>query len=266
MAAQTFLRTGSRTNLFNLVRHVVLREIGNRPFLVMQSRAFSGSETAAIVLATDEVADRLDHLSTLKRLFLNPLIESDQTIGFACGQVDFSGLEVGAVLRSAVVQLSPNKEAMCLWLSPQVRKRFADQDWNSPIIAQLDACGVPIEFDDLAQRLSEHLRRMPAGTPNPALPNELRTRIADYAQSHDVTQLYEFLRDSPEQHFKVVLDTVSRQVFLWIQTNADQPPAIANLSGALSGRCLSADRTSRHRIRHYIQSRAMWLTFMEPES
>ncbi|MCA9135330.1 MAG: hypothetical protein KDB00_01190 [Planctomycetales bacterium] len=248
----------NRTSLFNLVRHELLRHLGDRPFLIVQARAITAPVQADIVVACDDGAKKIDQLSPLKRLLLGQLATDDQTIALVGGQIDTAGYEIGMLLQATTTQSARNKEAISLWLSPSLRRRFSDEASNDSSADQFDVCGIESIQVDLA---SDIARRFQRESRSASLDVEFVRDLLTFTRTNDVVLLHGLVARYPQYRLRRVIDQVSGQAFLCIETGRDAAPDIVNLTGAISNRIAFEPKVDESRIRYFARSKTRWLRF-----
>ncbi|MGB7346940.1 MAG: poly-gamma-glutamate biosynthesis protein PgsC/CapC, partial [Pirellulaceae bacterium] len=256
-------KAANRVNLFNLVRHVLLRQLGDRPFLISQARAIQAPVEADVVIATDEGATRVAELSPLKDQLVRQLSDDRLSIAFVDGGQETAGYELGILMQATSVQVSQNKEVLSLWLSPSLRSKFREQTENHSLTAQFDAC----EIESVQEKLATHLSQLGFSpgerTFGTALPTELRAALSQYVQTNDVVLLLKIKRDFPQWTLTRIVDGASGQAFLTVRIQPDHFPTIVNLTGAFGDHSLAIKTYQHTAIRSFVKSRTLWL---EPEA
>lgn len=255
-------KAANRRNLFNLVRQVLFRKLGQRPYLLCQARAIQAPVDSDIVIASDEGETSIDQLSPLKRWFTKKLSDDEFTIGFVNGSPNTAGYELGILMKAASIQVAQNKEVISLWLSPALRTKYRQQNENSTLIAQMNACEIEVIFGSLSDRLytKDRLSRKSAtrGYP-PEFPSVLKNRLNTYVKNFDIIRLMTTTQQFPEWKFECVLDDASGQTFLIIINPQQQLVAVANLTGFIGTETFIVDAANRELVRQYINSRKLWL-------
>ena len=210
-------KVANKTNLFNLVRHVLLRQMGNRPLLITQARRIQAPVDADVVLATDDGANLLDDLTPLKKRLVNQLNEDRLDVAFVDGQQDTAGYELGILMQATAVQVSQNKEVVSLWLSPALRTRFREQSENAALAAQIEACGLTMIQQGLVDYLTSNEQ---LDTPNselavPAtlLPDRMKRELRDYVDTFDVLKLLSITQRYIDWNFTPLVDAHSEEPF-----------------------------------------------------
>ena len=258
-------KADNRTNLYNLVRHIIFRENGDSPYLIAQARAIQAPVDADIVVATDEGKRSVAGLSKLKQGLLQKLKNDDLRITFVDGSEKTAGYEIGILLQATMVQISANKEVISLWLSPSLRSKFREQTETDNLSAQFLACGLPTIEDSLWQ----HLTSLNKQTENDCvkrtgMPLPLRHELIQYANSNDIVKLISIVDQFPDWHFSRLMDSTSGQAFLLVQHRDDSFPCVMNLTGFLGQNVKACRQLSKTDVESYIRSRTMWLEIESP--
>ncbi|MDB4766411.1 poly-gamma-glutamate biosynthesis protein PgsC/CapC [bacterium] len=255
-------KSANRKNLFNLVRQVLFRKLGKRPFLLCQARAIQAPVESDIVLAFDEGETTFEELSPLKKWFAQQLIDDEFSIGFVNGSPDTAGYELGILMKAASFQVSQNKEIVSLWLSPSLRTKYRQQDENSSLIAQMKACEIDVVFGNLTDELQNRVS-LPNNFLNVAhlqsLPTELKQQLNTYVERFDIIKLLTTKQQFPNWKLKCVQDSVSGQTFLAVYNSRGQLSAVANLTGFIGTETITAASHRREVIQQYVESRKLWL-------
>lgn len=256
-------KVANKTNLFNLVRHVLLRQIGNRPYLITQARAIQAPVQADIVLATDDGISDLRDLTPLKKRLVNQLNADHLSCAFVDGHQDTAGYELGILMQATSVQVSENKEVISLWLSPSLRIKFRDQADNNALAAHFEACGLPTVQQDLTEYLTRHeLMHEPtvdSGVRATPLPDQLKCDLHAYVDSFDILKLINLTRQFDQWNFTRLLDSKSGQAFLLVSKHADEFPTVLNLTGYIGEHAIQLTDVDPKTINAFISSRALWL-------
>ena len=260
-------KADNRTNLYNLVRHILFRENQDKPFLIVQARAIQAPVDADIVVATDESKRSIEGLSELKKRLLKQLTNDDLRIAFVDGSEETSGYEIGILLQATAVQISANKEVVSLWLSPALRTKFREQDEADNMSAQFEACGLSTVkeslWDHLSQLKGQDLSPKIAPTALPRtpkpLPEKLRIELESYTQSYDIVKLMSIARQFSDWQLERLIDVTSGQAFLLVRHNGDSWPRVMNLAGFISQTSKTCNRLNQSDVESFVRSRAMWL-------
>ncbi|QDT12145.1 poly-gamma-glutamate biosynthesis protein PgsC/CapC [Planctomycetes bacterium K23_9] len=252
-------KAANRVNLFNLVRHVLLRQVGDRPFLISQARAIQAPVQADVVVATDDGARSLAELSPLKDQLLRQLRDDRLSIAFVDGGKETAGYELGILMQATSVQVSQNKEVLSLWLSPSLRSKFREQTDNYALTAQFEASGIP----SVQEKLVSYLQGLGFNDGDPIsgahLPDTLRSKLVTYAKTNDVVQLFKLAKHHPQWRFLRVVDGVSGQAFLVMRHCESDFPCILNLTGAFGDHQHQIDTYRHSDVLSFAKSRTLWL-------
>ena len=243
----------NRTNLFNLVRHTLLRHLGEKPFLITQARAIQAPVDADVVIATDDGATSAANVSPLKGRLLRQLDEDQLSVAFVDGSRDTAGYELGVMLQATSIQISQNKEVVSLWLSPSLRTKFREQEENFALQAQFEACGI----DTMTCKLTDHLLSIEPNVPSQSLPASLSRELTKYAETLDVIRLTHLVQAHPNWKFAALVEGDS--AFLCVSQVSDQLPTVINLTGSTNGQSISMDGYQTEQVNRYIRSRSRWL-------
>jgi hypothetical protein len=250
-------RTSNKTNLFNLCRHVMFRQLGNRPQLIIQARAIQAPVDADIVIATDDGTEVAEQLTPIKKKLLAKFNEDQMRFTFVDGRETTAGYEIGILMQAAAVQVSENKEVISLWLSPSLRSKFREQANDNTLSAQFDACKVLTKNCSLWNGITAG--NQPKQANQIHLPVALRDAIESYVQSYDVVQLYSIVNRFQDWNFTRILDDASAQAFLLVSNNNGQHPAIVNLTGAVGDQTFQTENMDIDSVSQFVRSRALWL-------
>lgn len=253
------VRAQFRENIFNVANQALLREWGDRPAMVLQTRAIGvRPDTPApptdIVLA--DAAGALDP-SQLPRLGL-VLWESLQGAGLSVALADGSaataGYEASNAPQAKYLEATRNKAFFLAWVSPVARASYRQQTEAHVQLAQFQALGIGSREADLAQELSDGVWRAEG------LGAEERGLLARYLASRDIV-LISGLRDRRrEWRFERVLDLDSRQGFLVLRDANSHLLAVLNLNAREPGsEQRLAPRNAAPAIARFIASRSAWL-------
>ena len=247
----------NRKNLFNLVRHVLLRNFPDRPLLLVQSRAIAAPVTADVMVATDDGTTEFSDLSPLKSLFVNQL-RKDLNVEFVKGQVDAAGYELGILMQAMAVQISQNKEVISLWLSPSLRKRFREQSENVSLLAKFQAIRLPIHQEGLVSHVQREYLGEQGWKTDPVL-QDLRQSIGLFLVTQDIIQLRAIENRFPDFGFELVVDGIGGQAYLIVRPVAGGLPIIVNLTGTIQDEVIMYSDMDLPAVRRFITSRSRWL-------
>ena len=255
-------KAANRRNLFNLVRQVLFRKLGDRPYMLCQARAIQAPVDSDIVLASDEGETSLQQLSPLKKWFTQKLIDDEFSIGFVDGSPNTAGYELGILMKAAAIQVSKNKEVVSLWLSPALRTKYRQQNQHSTLIAQMNASNIDVIIGNLSEQIAVQTKQSWASIgANPhrqSLPR-LKSECKNYVSNFDVIKLINLKEQFPQWTFSCVLDEISGQTFLIILTPQQQLAAIVNLTGYIGTETFAAKNVGSETVGKFINSHKLWL-------
>ena len=255
-------KAANRRNLFNLVRQVLFRKLGDRPYMLCQARAIQAPVDSDIVLASDEGETNLQQLSPLKKWFTQKLIEDEFTIGFVDGSPNTAGYELGILMKAAAIQVSKNKEVVSLWLSPALRTKYRQQKEYSTLIAQMNAAHIDVIIGSLSEQVAVHTQNSSNPVMTSAgreLPPPLKSACKSYVSNFDVIKLINMREQFSQWTFQCVLDEISGQTFLIILTPQQKLAAVANLTGYIGTETFAAKSLGSETIRKFINSHKLWM-------
>ncbi len=304
------LLTRNRTSLFNLVRHQVLKQFRDQDCLIVQARAITAPVKADIVVACEDNADSWEALSPLKQSFFAAMHADRSSMSFVSGQAALAGYEMGGMLQSSISQAPvanentadtgqskpASKEAISLWLSPSLRRRYSDVSDNTFLEAPFTACGIATIHADIAMQLSDWLldeglgvvrkqvahlaeRREPSGAATPEgsrpsansqietrleLPQRLVELLSGYTKTNDVLLLADAVKSFPDLKCLRVVDAFSGQAFLCVRTAEGSAGGILNLTGGLSDQVMILEQWDSEQIRDFVRSKSLWLRWHDP--
>jgi hypothetical protein len=251
-------RLGNKVNLVNLARHVLLRELGPRPQLVVQARAIRAPVNADVLLAVDQGLVSRQDLTSLKETLVSQLEQDGLTVQFTNGSPLTAGYEMSGLLLEAVTAPHENKELAVVWLSPSLRSQYAQQSENELAEDMFDAVGIP----SIYQSLSEYVATDAPDIDRVVAPHSVREAILGFLRNHDVVQLRRLRLAASEWKHTRLVDATSGQAFLIVATSDGRIALIANLSSADPDPPLTVtvEEFDHRQIEYFIESRA---TFVE---
>jgi hypothetical protein len=230
--------------------------MGNRPMLVIQSRAIRSPVDADVVMATDDGTTFAD-LSPLKERFLETLREQGLRVAEVNGEDATAGYEVGILMNATSLNHAWNKELVSLWLSPTLRGRYVPTKENLQIESQLDVLDISAVSTDLIA----YLQSQPTGRGHREVPAEFRRAVDVYLQNRDVIRLSNLIGQYSDYKFARVDDRSSGQILLLVEPGPDELPWAINISGYVgsSHRTATVSIADKAAIRKYLDSRFAWL-------
>lgn len=254
----------NKQNLFNLVYQVTLREAGDEPLVILQSRAFGprpnqATPTADVLFMTSEGHVSADRMTPLGQRLFQVLEKDGLRVQPIEGRLETAGFETGGIPQALYLSQTRNKEFVVLWLSPHARSRYSWQIESQMEEEQFRAVGIPSFEADLYR----HLAARPAQHDSPVLPDELRRLIGQYVSYRDVLALHALHQHWRQFHFERLLDQNSGQTFLLISGARNQFPVVVNLrtETADATENMVSESLDAKRIEHFIAARARWLEF-----
>ncbi|MEN8215975.1 MAG: poly-gamma-glutamate biosynthesis protein PgsC/CapC [Pseudomonadota bacterium] len=234
-------------SLFSLVNQVVLREEGNDPMLVIQSRAFGRSEDetmADVLLAFDKGISSQAGLSELSKGLFGSIQAEGLSIQFVRGEANTVGYEVGSLPQSLYLSATQNKEFAILWLSATTRKYYRQQTELQYV--QFNALNIPTVSVDLY----EYIKARSTGE---AVSKAFRARVKEYIQTQDILILQDLLTRWPQYRLERLIDVNSKQAFLLMYAADGKLSLVANLFPR------DPDSSYRDDVRRFIETRGGWL-------
>lgn len=245
-------RSFNRGNLLNLSRHVLLRELGSRPFLVVQTRSIQAPVKSDIVVATDNGAVSRRALSRLQKSLVDWFDADGLSVEFVDGRADVAGYELGVLIRATTNQVSENKEVISLWLSPGLRAAYRQQQEFDNLNAQLRACGLA-QITGGRPSLWHFEQTKFIGEP---LSAELKKSLLQYALNHDAVQMLTMVRTFDQFQFLRFFDELSGTTLIVIRNSEQQIVGIFNPRG-LEGPTLSVSQVTESEFGQFISSRGV---------
>ena len=244
----------NRGNLMNLVRHVLFRELMDRPWLTVQARSIQAPIESDLVIAVDDGVVGIESLSSMKKQLCDSFVQNGLSIEFVDGSKDLAGYEVGLSLGAAAAQASNNKETISLWLPSKLRSAFRQQDPNDNLNAELRAC----EFETPFASRRELVAASAVAGKTKRIPAALRKRLIEFSESHDVVQLYSAVKAFDEFKFNRYFDKQTNSTLIAIANARGEVLALLNPRG-LSNRLTSVDKIETENLQRFILSRSLFL-------
>lgn len=210
------IKTENKQSLFTLASQVALREAGNAPMLVLQSRAFGVRPDAPVpdsdvILAFKSGIMKRESLQRLEGQVVDKLQDDGLSVAFVDGSEAVAGYEVGGLPQAMYLDQTTNKEFAIIWLSPFLRAGFRQQTENLLQDKQFAALEIPSREGDLFTEIVPYVEKKALRRPD----HKLVALVKDYISSHDV-----ILLDSLEKYRGVrlqrIIDLNSKQAFLKI--------------------------------------------------
>jgi hypothetical protein len=257
------LRLEHFRSLFSLVNQVVLRESGNAPMLVIQSRArgyrADVPQTQADALVSVAGAVGKESLSSPLVVRLVQALQTDGlSFEFVDGRPETAGYEIGDLPQSLYLAATRNKAFCALWLSlPRVGFRQQDDDRQEGL--RFGVLGIQTVERDLANYIVEKGDVGESGR----LPSQLRETIASYLNNADVVTLRRLQLQWPSYRWERVIDRNSRQSFLTVFDDGSRLRLVANLNPRKKDAVVAVrvEQPEIAPVNRFIESRSAWLEF-----
>lgn len=253
-----------KSNLFNLVNQVILRESGSKEFMTIQCRSLGIKEgrpmpSADLLLAFDNGIVEKKRLSALGAKLIKTLEEDELSMLFVDGTVETSGYEAGFTAPLFYLEQSVNKELAMLWLSPFARETYRQQTENRWQQAEIKALGIET-VEDL---LYNHITGKGLFGDASAVPSKLISELQEYTATQDIINLKNMLHYWPDHRIERLIDINSKQSFLLVYSPSGRLILVANLLPRESGKALVFDKgdISLKNIVRFVDSRAGNMTF-----
>lgn len=244
-------RIANKVNAFQLVRQVLLRELADRPTMIVQTRAIQSPVEADIVLATDDGSFDRNQLSPLAEQVATQLDQDGWTMQMADGSEALAGYELSLMMQVNSIQTSPQAQMLGLWLSPSVRRQFRDVRTMTTEEARFSAIGIRTEVGDLWEYISSRYTT----ERSTARDETIVDRVSQHVRNADVLPLYELTRRLAQFEFLRFLDEPTGRAFLLVYSQPDARPLILRLDGAspeteMTERIWSRDAVTRFTRSH----------------
>ena len=257
------VRIQNKENLFNLSGQAVLREYGDVPLLVIQTRAL-GLKEGSPPLRADALLSfaggtiTTGGLSLLGRTLVGMIERDGLSYRFVDGSSDTAGYEVGGLPQSLYLNQTAGKEFLVVWLSPTARRAYGQHTEYRLEEAQFRALGIQTVEDDLQR----YLLNTPLAD-SASLPGQLRPDIARYTRAQDAVILRSLVSRYEHTGFRRFIDINSKQAFLLVFRGDGRLALVANLSprGADRSMLTDAGKPESSVISDYLNSRAPFLAF-----
>ena len=256
-------RLTNKCNVFQLVHQSFLREAGDRPLLVLQSRSIRSPVRTDVVMACGDGA-AMAELSPLKGNVLQSLQDMGLTVTVVNGDPATAGYETNILLQASSLNHSQNNELLSLWVSPTLRSHYQTLENQRQLRGQFESLGIPLVSDDLfvfvGQCEQGYDRSQPIGDD---IPNQLKVAVNEFLETRDIVRLSAIKKQYRQYTFKRIDDESTSQVFLAIQSPRFAMPWLVNVTGSVGDRrrqivCQLGDKSNLHR---FVKTRATWLRF-----
>ncbi len=255
------LRSSNKTNIFNLVNQVLLRENSEQPLMALQVRAFGQHlgqvmPDEDVLVAFADGADNSAAFKPLQKQLISSLRKDDWDLRFVDGSVSTVGYHVGLNPQSRYLNAIKNKHFAILWVSPLVRASFKQQGDDKLLNAQFNALQIPSYEGDVLREITRHKVY--------GFSKESRLVIND-AKTYQITRdiiLLSRLKQRDKNLYRYT-DINTRQTFLFIHDKKARLIQVSNLNPRNYNAIQSLDKSSNEQkiIEEFIESRMSRLYF-----
>ena len=216
-------------NLFNLANQVFARETDGKEAMVVQCRAFAfpeGSEapTEDVLYGLADGCTTAACFSPLARELSDWLLADDVSMRIVNGDPQTSGFEAYGAPQSHYVLKYEEMSFGVLWLSPLFRGAFREQFEGSAESFEFEAAGISTLYSDLYDSIVASAARVEPW------PEDLVADIDRYAESGNITILFEIGRRADVSRVVRVIDEESRTSFL-VCVRPGLFPLVARMGG-----------------------------------
>lgn len=252
------VRADNLRSLFTLVGQVLVREAGDAPLLLVQSRARgyrSDAPTAAAdaLLAVAGEAEGGYPAAPLFQQLLRVLDEDGLSHAMVDGSPATAGYEVSDIPQARYPQVARNKLFALVWLSPDARVGYRQRDDAHQEAMRFAALGIATIEDDLPSLVMRHH----GGYAAP--PAAMAAILHGYQDNGDVVSLARLHQQWPEYRWQRVLDRDSRQSFLVVSDARERLVMVANLNPRLRDVQVATGTPNGDVVRGFVERRAALL-------
>ncbi len=225
------VRIENLRSLFSSISQAVLRESGDSPMLVIHSRArgyrpdLPQTPADALLSVTGDVGDS-PLSSALIRQLLAVLEEDGLSYELVDGRRSTAGYEVDNIPQGQYLPATRNKLFSAIWLSPQARMSYRQQDSVRQEALRFSSLGVETTEHDLG----DFVVRTGPVHPSETIPAGLRDAIQRYQSNADIVTLARIRSQWPGYRLERVIDRDSRQSFLALFDARERLQLVANLN------------------------------------
>lgn len=255
------LRQSNKTNIFNLVNQVLLRESGDQPLMALQCRAFGqhlGQDMPDedVLVAFADGADTRRALKPLQKQLISSLYQDNWKLRYVDGSISTVGYHVGMTPQSRYLSATKNKHFAILWVSPLVRASFRQQDDDKLLNAQFNALHIASREGDVVRQIMTQ----PKGEIS-QLSISLQKQVDAYQVSRDILLLSRLKKQ--DKHLYRYTDINTRQTFLFIHNQYGKLVKITNLNPRNYKTTLniSSSYVEQKKVETFIESRMSRLIF-----
>lgn len=220
------LHNANRVSLFNLVHEAVLREAKDSPRMVLQLRAFSDQENMLSV-DTDLLLAKLGADSNEYPSLIGPLEKLfdsyDLGYEYVRGAPGTMGYDVAWNAQARYSPFTRNKPFYVLWVSPDTRGSYRDQEENRQQRFKFSALGVATMEVDVPGWLSTN------GATGGGRAGLDTSALQAFFQTENIVLLERFLQRHPHLDFRRLIDINTGQAFLAVLRPDGYLYALVNL-------------------------------------
>ncbi len=252
------IKSKNRQNLFNLVNQVILRESLNLEIASIQIRAFGYRKDKQkpkedIILASANGEIKVSELSKISKNIVQKLTDDSLIVGFANGEIDKVGYEIGGISQALYLKQSINKEFLILWLSPEIRDKYKTQNKNNLLNREFETLKIESIKEALFKYISEVKKE------SFEIPKELNNLIESYIKSLDIIILQQIL--NTKFNFKRLIDANSKRAFLLIFKKDNLITVIDLNSQKFNKMYLDKDNLTLDDINSFLDSKSNQILF-----
>jgi len=249
------LRQSNKTNFFNLVNQVLMREEHEQPLMTLQCRAF-GQKLGGympeedVLIAFADGADKSRSFKPLQNRLIASLRQDDWRLRFVDGSIPTVGYHVGMTPQSRYLNAIENKHFAILWVSPLVRASFKQQDDDRLLNTQFNALNIPSLEGDVVKEL---FNRINFGV-NP-ISRQLYNDVNEYQSSRDIVLLSQLYKQDKKLYRFTDINT--QQTFLFVHNIKGELVEVSNLNprSYQSTQKISNSEQLQQKIDEFVESR-----------
>jgi gamma-polyglutamate biosynthesis protein CapC len=253
------LRQSNKTNVFNLVHQVLMRESDTQPLMSLQVRAFGqhlGQEMPDedVLVAFADGAENRNAFKPLQKKLIASLRQDDWDLRFVDGSISTIGYHVGMTPQSRYLNATANKHFAILWVSPLVRASFKQQDDDKLLNAQFSALNIESYEGDVVRQIMQNIssdRKVRSA----ALSKKLINDVDSYQVTRDIILLKRLIKQDKQLYRYTDINT--RQAFLFIHNKSGQLQWVSNLNprNYQTTQVINEKNRSQKKIEMFIESR-----------
>ena len=259
------LRQSNKTNLFNLVNQVLLREAGDEVLMDLQCRAFGqqlgeNMPEEDVLVAFADGADTLKALTPLQKQLVNSLYQDDWKLRFVDGSISTIGYHVGMNPQSRYLNATPDKHFAILWVSPLMRASFKQQDDVRLLNVEFHALNIPVYDGDISQQILQQDK-----TDIGRLSKKMLADINDYQQGRDILLLSRIKQQDKNVYRFTDINTL--QTFMFIHDKQGRLALVVNLNprSYKTRQRVYAKDNLKEKLESFVESRMSQLIFRQDQ-